>query len=427
ACFMPLDPSYPAERLRYMLADSAAPLVLVDAKGAAALEDLCVRCMRVDFWLADTAACAIDLSAVKRSADDPLYVMYTSGSSGDAKGVVGLQGATLNRLHWMWRQFPFASDEVCCLKTSPSFVDSIWEMLGPLLAGIPAVIAHDSVIANPAALVELLAKHRVTRLVLLPSLLKNLLNTTLNLAKRLPNLWLWTLSGEAVPTSLAADFRIRLPQSSLLNLYGSTEVAADVTYWLLSPTTPVPATATLPIGAAIDQVQLYLLDENQNPVPLGQEGELYVGGAALAQGYLHRPELTAARFLNLPQVAPGRLFRTGDRAWQMADGNWVYSGRVDDLVKVQGVQVEPAEVERALLLMDEIVDAAVLAVGQEAVQLCAFVVLRGGKRLSPEQIHNHLAHHLIAAAIPADIRFLTQLPRTPNGKIARVELAALYT
>ncbi len=423
-CFMPLDPNYPAERLRYMLADSAAPLVLVDAKGAAALEGLCSQCLRVDFWLADSAACAVDLAAVKRSPEDPLYVMYTSGSSGDAKGVVGLQGATLNRLHWMWRQFPFASDEVCCLKTSPSFVDSIWEMLGPMLAGIPAVIAKDADLASPTALVALLNRFKVTRLVLLPSLLKAILNTTLNLAERLPLLRLWTLSGEAVPTQLAADFRIRLPQGSLLNLYGSTEVAADVTYWQLGPTTPIPATATLPIGTAIDQVQLYLLDDNQNLVPQGQEGELYVAGAALAQGYLQRSELTAQRFVNLPKVAKQRLFRTGDRAWQMPDGNWVYTGRVDDLVKIQGVQVEPAEVERALLLMDEIVDAAVLATAEQ-VELCAFVVLRAGKQLTRQQIHNHLAHHLIPAAIPGELHFLPQLPRTPSGKVARKQLAAL--
>lgn len=423
-CFMPLDPSYPLERLRYMLADSAAPLVLVDAKGAAALEGLCRNCLRVDFWLADAAACALDLSAVKRAPQDPLYVMYTSGSSGDAKGVVGLQGATLNRLHWMWRQFPFASDEVCCLKTSPSFVDSIWEMLGPLLAGIPAVIAKDADLASPAALVALLNRHRVTRLVLLPSLLKSLLNTTLNLAERLPQLWLWTLSGEAVPAQLAADFRIRLPQGSLLNLYGSTEVAADVTYWQFGPATPLPDTATLPIGTAIDQVHLYLLDENQNPVAQGQEGELYVAGAALAQGYLQRPELTATRFVHVPQVAQAQLFRTGDRAWQMPDGNWVYAGRVDDLVKIQGVQVEPAEVERALLLMDEIVDAAVLATAEQA-ELCAFVVLRAGKQLNSQQIHNHLAHHLIPAAIPGEFHYLSQLPRTPSGKVARQQLAAL--
>lgn len=425
ACFMPLDPSYPLERLRYMLTDSAAPLVLVDAKGAAALESLDAHCLRVDFWLADSAACALDLSAVKRAPEDPLYVMYTSGSSGDAKGVVGLQGATLNRLQWMWRQYPYGRDEVCCLKTSPSFVDSIGEILGPLLAGTPSVIATDADLQTPATLVALLECRRVTRVLLLPSLLASLLNTPLNLAERLPHLWLWILSGEAVPTQLAADFRIRLPQGTLLNLYGSTEVAADVTYWSLSPGQALPATATLPIGLPIDQVQLYLLDEQQQPVAQGQEGELYVAGAALAEGYLHRPELTAARFVYLPQVAAERLFRTGDRAWQMADGNWVYSGRIDDRVKIQGVQVEPAEVERALLLMDEVVDAAVIARGQEALHLRACVVLRPGKRLSPQQIHQHLAHHLIAAAIPADIRFLNQLPRTPNGKIARMELAAL--
>ncbi|RZA29877.1 MAG: amino acid adenylation domain-containing protein [Proteobacteria bacterium] len=353
ACFMPLDPSYPAEHLRYMLADSQTPLVLVDSPGATALQQFNARCVRVDQWLSDASACAVDLTAVKRSADDALYVMYTSGSTGDAKGVVGLQGATLNRLQWMWQQFPFAAQEVACQKTSPSFVDSIWEMLGPLLAGVPSVIINSSAHTDSHALIETLAAYSVTRIVLLPSMLKTLLSQA-NLAERLPALWLWTVSGEALPRQLAVEFRVQLPQASLLNVYGATEVAADATYWSFTPATVLPDSATVPIGFAIANVQVHLLSNDAQPVAEGCEGEIYVSGAALAEGYLHRPELTAERFVSLPAVAAGRLYRTGDRAGRLTDQALVFTGRVDDQVKIAGVRVEPNEVERALLELADV-------------------------------------------------------------------------
>ncbi|HEY6527077.1 MAG TPA: amino acid adenylation domain-containing protein [Cellvibrionaceae bacterium] len=425
ACFMPLDPGYPAERLRYMLADSQTPLILVDTFGATALQQFNARCVRIDQWLSDSSACAIDLAAVKRSADDALYVMYTSGSTGDAKGVVGLQGATLNRLEWMWRQFPFAADEIACQKTSPSFVDSIWEMLGPLLAGVPSVIINSGALTEPNALVETLADHRVTRIVLLPSLLKTLLSQLPNLAERLPALWLWTVSGEALPRQLAVEFRAQLPQACLLNVYGSTEVAADVTYWPFTPTAALPDSATAPIGFPIANVQVHLLGSDAQPVAEGCEGEIYVSGAALAAGYLHRPELTDERFVSLPAVAAGRLYRTGDRARRLADQALVFTGRVDDQVKIAGVRVEPTEVARALLELPDVLDATVLAsasANSAELQLIAFLVVRPAAVMTQASVQKALACALVPAALPSIYVFLPELPRTPTGKVARSEL-----
>lgn len=425
ACFMPLDPSYPTERLSYMLTDSQAPIVLVDAAGAGALQNLHAYCVRIDQWLSDSAACAIDLTAVKRSPSDPLYVMYTSGSTGDAKGVVGLQGATLNRLHWMWQQFPYAADELACQKTSPSFVDSIWEMLGPLLAGVPSVLIDRATLSNSTELVGLLAHHKVTRIVLLPSLLKTILQRNDNLAQQLSHLCQWTVSGEAISTELAQAFRDQLPNASLLNLYGSTEVAADVTFWQLAPDMPVPAGATLPIGTPISNTQIFLLDSQLNPVVPAQEGEIFVTGAALAGGYLHRPELTAQRFFTLPAIVPGLFYRTGDRARVAADGTLEFTGRVDDQVKINGVRVELAEIEQALLRHPAIADAAVQACANDGgvqLQLEASLVLHSGSSLNAAALTQFLSHHLIAAAVPSIYRFVARLPRTPSGKLARSEL-----
>jgi non-ribosomal peptide synthetase component F len=298
-------------------------------------------------------------------------------------------------------------------------------MLGPLLAGVPSVIVHSDVSVASNALVDTLAAYRVTRIMLLPSMLKTLLSQLPNVAERLPALWLWTVSGDVMPRQLAVEFRALLPQASLVNVYGSTEVAADVTFWSLTPTTVLPDSPTVPIGFPIANVQVHLLGSDAQPVAEGCEGEIYVSGAALAAGYLHRPELTAERFVSLPSVAAGRLYRTGDRASRLADHALVFMGRVDEQVKIAGVRVEPAEVARAILELPDVADATVLAsasANSAELQLAAFLVLRPGAVMTQASVRQALACALVPAALPSIYVFLPELPRTPTGKLARSEL-----
>ena len=240
--------------------------------------------------------------------DDAAYVIYTSGSTGTPKGVIGLHRGAVNRLNWMWKTYPFKDSEVCCQKTYLSFVDSVWEIFGPLLQGVPTVIVPDDAVKDPHLLVESLAANHVSRIVLVPSLLRVLLDSFGDLQKRLPELRLWVTSGEEIPLELAKRFREVMPQARLINLYGSSEVSADVTCYEIGDDLQEQR---VPIGRPIDNTWVYLLDDCLQPVPVGVHGELYVGGAGLARGYLNREDLTAERFIPKPVPTRGSALQDG--------------------------------------------------------------------------------------------------------------------
>ncbi|MBM3225604.1 MAG: amino acid adenylation domain-containing protein, partial [Candidatus Tectomicrobia bacterium] len=292
--YVPLDPAYPQERLRFMLADTQAPVIVTQQH---VQEHLPVTPGTVQVCLdTDWEHIASESSGPLCHATTPdqlAYVLYTSGSTGQPKGVMGLHRGAVNRCTWMWQTYPFGTTEVACHKTSFNFVDSVWELFGPLLQGVPVVLLPSDVVRDPERLVQTLAQHQVSRIVLVPSLLRVLLDTCDDLAARLPSLQCWISSGEVLPLALAQRFQRLLPDRVLLNLYGSSEVAADVTYY---DTRRLTASHTsVPIGAPLANTQIYLLDAHYQPVPPGVPGDLYVGGAGLARGYLHQPGLTAGR------------------------------------------------------------------------------------------------------------------------------------
>src|SRR5436305_5082975 len=268
--------------------------------------------------------------------------------------------ASLNRFNWMWRTYPFTDGEVCCQKTTLSFVDAVWETFGPLLQGIPLVIIADAAVKDPLQFLDTLAQHRVTRIVLVPSLLRVLLESKDDLQAHVPDLKYWTSSGEALPLDLAKRFQQHMPQAILLNLYGSSEVAADATCYEFKPSEPL---SYVPIGRPIDNTQVYLLDESMQPVPVGVEGELYIGGDGLALGYWNRPELTSERFIRHPfSTEPeARLYKTGDLARYHADGIIEHLGRIDFQVKVRGFRIELGEIKSVLSQHLAVSQAVVIA------------------------------------------------------------------
>jgi amino acid adenylation domain-containing protein len=421
--FLPLDPSHPKERLALMVEDSRARVVVTRRGLAGVLGREGVRLVCLD--TEDDVQAVAEQSPLDLGLDldpeMPAYVIYTSGSTGRPKGVVGAHRGALNRFHWMWRRYPFTPGEVCAQKTSLTFVDSIWEVFGPLLAGVPAVVVPDSVVKDPRLLLETLAEARATRLVLVPSLLRALLARPGGSSGLLPALRLWFTSGEALPVDLARLFREKVPHGTLVNLYGSSEAAADSTGHEVDPETDV---ARIPIGRPIANTRVYVLDATLRPVPRGVPGELYIGGAGLARGYLHRPELTAERFLPNPFEAGSRLYRTGDRARFRADGEIEYLGRVDHQVKVRGVRVELAEVEAALRREASVRDAVVVAQsGPGGSQLVAYVVARSGE-LRVFELRRALRDRLPEPMVPAAIVVLEALPLTPSGKVDRLSLPA---
>lgn len=431
AAYVPLDPSYPQARLDFMVADAELDLLLTQRKlaGKICAADVSLVCL-------DDAGLFTGQSDGNppgvTSAASAAYVIYTSGSTGSPKGVVGLHRGAVNRFTWMWRRYPFRRGAVCCSKTSLSFVDSVWEIFGPLLQGVSLIIADDDTAHDPHRLIEFLAHRRVSRIVLVPSLLKALLDDGANLAVQLPRLKLWTSSGEALTTELAERFRKNHPKAGLLNLYGSSEVAADASYFEYDGRA---LGKTVAIGRPVANTTVYLLDAERQPVPVGVIGELYVGGDGLAWGYWRRPELTAEKFVANPFSAdPGsRLFRTGDLARYRADGNLEYLGRADNQIKIAGQRIELGEVEAALRSHPEIQDCVVLARPDDAneseIPKSKFKIPKSSSLLvayfvSPEapterELREYLREKLPAIMVPTAFVRLARIPLLPNGKTDR--------
>ena len=433
AAYLPLDPTTPAARLAYILTNSGAKQLMTQRD----LRERVPADVAITIIQIDTMAQAADLGtsdnpAVPVTPDHLAYILYTSGSTGQPKGVEAHHRGAINRFNWMWRTFPFAPGDVCCQKTALSFGDSIWEVFGPLLRGVPSVLLSDQVIKEPARLVELLARHAVSRLVLVPSLLRTLLDTIPDLQQRLPALRLWVCSGEVLPAALCERFHTQLPQAMLLNLYGSSEVAADVTWYdTRSANAHVDGINGVPIGRPIDNTQTYILDRHKQPVPIGVPGDLYVGGVGVARGYRDQPQLTAERFVPNPfanSERDERLYMMGDRARYRADGTIEYLGRKDFQVKVRGFRIELGEVEAALNAHPAVRQALVLA-RTEAMgdnQLIAYLTPQD-ERSNPADfdiaaIRRFVAQKLPAYMLPAVYVPLTAFPLTAGGKVDRLAL-----
>jgi amino acid adenylation domain-containing protein len=348
------------------------------------------------------------------------YVIYTSGSTGKPKGVMGPHRATINRLMWMYEKFPFELNEVCCVKSPFGFVDSVWELFGPILNGVPIVLFSTSLSHNIIELTRALEKHRVTRLVLVPSLLRAIIESHTAGLISLPRLRCWILSGEPLSGALSRELLSRREGGRLLNLYGSTENAADVAYYEVKTD---PMTFVTPIGRPIANTRIYILDERQEPVPVGVVGELYIGGAGVARGYLNRPELTAERFMKDP-FGEGRMYRTGDLGNWQEDGNIEYIGRNDDQVKIRGCRIELGEIEARLMEHGSVREAVVVAREEEGGEkrLVAYYTMAEGEKVGAEELREHLSGALPEYMVPAAYVGLEKLPLTGNGKLDRKAL-----
>ncbi len=425
--YVPLDPAYPQERLAFMLNDSGAPVLLTNSDLAARFPEHQAQTICLDVEAAAIGQQPIDNLDVAASPEALLYLIYTSGSTGTPKGVEGVQRGAINRFNWMWQTYPFGRDEVCCQKTYLSFVDSVWEIFGPLLQGVPIVMIPDEVLKDHRRLIQTLADFNITRLVLVPSLLRVLL-TEDDLQQRLPRLKYWVSSGEALPLDLAQRFGQVLPHAKLINLYGSSEVAADSTYYEVEPSA---LGTSVPIGRPIANTQVYLLDARQKPVPIGVPGEITIGGDGLARGYHGRPDLTDERFISNP-FGPGRLYRTGDLGRYLLDGNIEYVGRLDHQVKIRGFRVELGEIETALKLHTQVKQAVVVAREDQPgdKRLVAYAISNDADAPTPIELRAFLQDKLPDYMLPSAFMLLESLPLTPSGKVDRRALpvpdAALF-
>ena len=418
--YVPLDISNPRHRLELLIGDAGCRLILSHRGLRGALPD-------------DVETISIDEPAMLEgdpaplitngTAEDLAYIIYTSGSTGVPKGVAGSHRAAINRFEWMWKTYPFSAGETCCQKTALGFVDSVWEILGPLLGGVRSVIIPDELVFDPDAFVDLLARYEMERIVLVPSLLRTMLDVASDIATRLPKLRLWSTSGELLPTDLARRFHEALPAASLLNIYGSSEVTADVTYHEVDRSED---RAPVPIGRPISNAQIFVLDKYKNLVPPLAQGEIHVGGDCLARGYWKQPELTSQRFVpNLYRPDKSRfLFATGDLGRILADGTVEYLGRSDQQIKLRGFRIEPGEIEANLTAHSLVRDAVIAVHGElsETQHLIAYIVRSEGSGSLTNELRSFLRSRVPEYMIPGVFVELDRLPTLPSGKLDRMAL-----
>ena len=428
AAWLAIDARQPASRLEAVLRDASPEALLVaDADAAAALAAVSsapiVRVDELALWAAPRAAAAAPVAAEPEVA----YLCSTSGSSGHAKLVLGTTRGLLSRCRWAAQEMPAAEDDVAALRTPPVFVDAAAELFAPLLAGVPLAVVPPAMDADPVALAALLSRLKVTRLTMLPSLLAASLPA---LASAELTLRLLFCSGEPLPRALAEDVLRVFPGVRLLNIYGNTEVGADATAYDVSAE-GVPA-AAVPIGRPLPGVWCAVLGADGSPVQeAGQVGELLVGGAGVALGYLNEPALTAARFVlasNGREDALQRAHRTGDLAAWTPSGLLVLHGRVDAQVKVRGQRVDLGEVEAALGTHPRVAAAAARAWPRLRfgdTRVAAYVTLRadaGDSTAVTAELRSWLSQKLLPAALPSAIEVLESLPSLASGKLDRATL-----
>ncbi|UEP53154.1 amino acid adenylation domain-containing protein [Burkholderia ambifaria] len=425
AAYVPLDPAAPPDRLRRIVDDAGLALLLTQRHLLARLPAGPVARHMLDeraIWLA-----AEPLPQQRIHPDGIAYVIYTSGSTGTPKGVANTHRALVNRLDWHDSLLADAAP-VRVLQKTPYFFDvSVWEFLWTLQSGHALVIAPPELHKDPAGLAALLRDARIAVAHFVPSMLNAFLDAVPG--QRFPDLALIVCSGEALLAEQAERFHRLLPGVRLANLYGPTEAAIDVTVWHCTPG-EAHARAGVPIGRPIDNVSLYVLDASLEPCPPGSAGELYIGGAGLAQGYVGRPDLTAASFVPDPYAGrPGaRMYRTGDIAMFGEHGELHYLGRRDEQVKLNGNRIELREIEACLLALPGIAQCAVVPVRvQGRVRLLhAFVEPAAGRdSWSADALHAALAERLPDAMRPARIDVVERIALLPAGKIDRKRLAQL--
>jgi len=415
--YLPLDPAVPEPRLALMLHDARAALVLTDATVAAHLP------ADVPQWQVGQSFPASTARPVGLTAEHLAYIIYTSGSTGRPKGVAVSHASAVNvafaRRHG---HDPIGPGDRVLAAISVGFDVSIGQLLLPLLSGACVVIAPDLRSLSADAFWALLAEQRVSHVNSVPSFLDSVLNAAgqqSNLAlKRL------MLGGEALSGALCRRLRAALPNTVVINMYGPTEACIDATAYVV-PDEVEPGLAILPIGRPLANYRAYVLDADLHPLPAGVAGELFLGGAGLARGYVGEPGLTAERFVADPFGPPGaRLYRTGDRALWSVDGTLWFLGRRDEQVKIRGFRVEPGEIEAALRTHPAIAQTAVIARSEQGcARLIAYMVPNGAAP-APAQLREYLARSLPAHMIPAVFVWLDALPLTANGKLDRKALPA---
>lgn len=397
AAYVPLDAAHPQHLVDAALADTGATVVLAGTEPIP---------QRIG-------------GGPEVPLPDVALVMYTSGTTSRPKAVLHAETQLRNRMHWMWHEYPWQPGEVACQRSPLGVMPSMWEFLGGLLRGVPTVLLPDPVAKDTRLFLRALAEHRVSRLTVTPSVLRMMLDEPTELRPVAEHVRTMIIGGEHFSPELVRRMHAALPDTTLINDYGCTEVNTILHAAWIPQVLARSARDGLPGGCPVANLRVWLLDEDLRPVPDGDTGELCVQGPAVAHGYLNRDADTAAKFVTGPGGA--RVYRTGDLARKEPDGTVRLLGRLDNQLKVNGMRIEPEGVESVLTESPSVREAVVtprdLASG--ARQLHARLVPENGAGIELDEVRALLAQKLPSYAVPATFETIAELPRNSRGKVDR--------
>lgn len=425
--YLPLSPAHPTQRLQYILEDSGTQVVLTQEKVAAKVRgELDATLLVLDDT--DMFTGSVDNPVNQNKPTDLVYVIYTSGSTGKPKGVMIEHAALVNRLEWMQDAYPIGPQDVILQKTPFAFDVSVWEMFWWSMVGAKVCFLAQNMEKFPQAIIETTETQGVTVMHFVPSMLNAFLNYLegADEMKRMASLRLVFASGEALTAQHVEKFNRFLRQTNgthLSNLYGPTEATIDVTYYDC-PAEGVPA-GTVPIGKPIRNIGLLVVDEQAQVLPDGEIGELCITGIGVARGYLNNPRLTAERFVEHPTEPGVRMYKTGDLARMLEDGNVEYHGRVDYQVKIRGLRIELGEIEACVLAYEGVDQCAVIVREESETVIKLVACYVAVETLDLAGLKKYLKQQLPDYMIPGAFVKMDDLQLSDNGKVDRKALAAM--
>jgi amino acid adenylation domain-containing protein len=419
--YIPLDLTYPAERLLNILQDAKPALVITQSTLAAQLPDQCHKiCMDSEMEAINAFPCLN--RPAPTSGDAILYVTYTSGSTGFPKGVVIGQQGVSNYLNYLVSTFRLHSGERVIQFTPLSFDAACRDTLGVLTFGGTVVLLDDNQMRDPDFISRTILEKKINCILsVVPTMLRAISRSTIEHATKEHCLRLIMSSGEALQIVDVELVRNAFGKNvQMVNQYGPSECSMISTMYRVPESFPGTLQA-VPIGRPINNVRMYILDQNRHPVPAGAKGELYIGGMAVGHGYLNLPDLTAERFLPDPFLPKGQMYRTGDLARYAKDGTLFYLGRMDQQVKIRGYRVELEEIEAVARECPGILDAAVVFWPDKPLELLALYVTltERGAEIARETLSLYLENRLPFYMLPSVTMVLDEMPLTPNRKINR--------